>query len=258
MLVGRLRSTRFYSNFYRQPLVAHLPGLFTAPRYQTPPLSYSSNIYPQTARIHLYEERIYSPAMLHFLIRRLGSSLLPSVVPSIHTGYTNLRPTRLLHIPCRAKTQFTASMGRAIGSKVEQAPNTSTIPILAPPPTLRKLAFNKNRVCTEDGTPILEGVSTQAWRTTSPESDFLVLGVETSDGASTSLADFPLGVLRCKRWLACARNKLWWMTPEWGTKGSDLPPETQFLLMELDSGEYVIMLPLIDNDTFRGTLRPPR
>ena len=33
--------------------------------------------------------------------------------------------------------------------------------------------------------------------------------------------------LHCKRWLCCARNKLWWMTPEWGTTARDLPPETQ-------------------------------
>ena len=33
--------------------------------------------------------------------------------------------------------------------------------------------------------------------------------------------------LHCKRWLCCARNKLWWMTPEWGRTARELPPETQ-------------------------------
>jgi raffinose synthase len=49
------------------------------------------------------------------------------------------------------------------------------------------------------------------------------------------------------------------MTPEWGTEPGDLPPETQFLLLELkDGGPYAILLPLIDRSTFRATLRPPR
>lgn len=64
--------------------------------------------------------------------------------------------------------------------------------------------------------------------------------------------------LRFRRYLACARNKLWWMTPEWGTSLNVLPQETQFLLLELeDAVSYAVVLPLIDGD-FRGTLRPNR
>ena len=64
--------------------------------------------------------------------------------------------------------------------------------------------------------------------------------------------------LQCNRFLAAARCKLWWMTPEWGSGARALTPETQFLLMELEEGgPYAIMLPLIDRNTFRGTLRPP-
>ena len=38
-----------------------------------------------------------------------------------------------------------------------------------------------------------------------------------------------------------------------------MPLETQFLLLELEAGEpYALLLPLIDSDKFRGTLRPPR
>ena len=63
--------------------------------------------------------------------------------------------------------------------------------------------------------------------------------------------------LQCNRLLACARCKLWWMTPSWGTKAGDLPPETQFVLVELaKGGPYAVMLPLIDQDTYRATLRP--
>jgi hypothetical protein len=70
--------------------------------------------------------------------------------------------------------------------------------------------------------------------------------------------------LNASRLLACARCKLWWMTPEWRTSTLDLPPETQFLLAELKGGEagqaplsYALLLPLIDGD-FRTTLRAGR
>jgi len=37
----------------------------------------------------------------------------------------------------------------------------------------------------------------------------------------------------------------------------DIPPETQFLLLESEQGgPYVVFLPLIDNNSFRATLRP--
>ena len=59
------------------------------------------------------------------------------------------------------------------------------------------------------------------------------------------------------RFLACARIKVYWMAPEWGSAAKDLPPETQFLLLQLSpSGPYAIILPLIDTGKFRATLRP--
>lgn len=49
------------------------------------------------------------------------------------------------------------------------------------------------------------------------------------------------------------------MSPEWGTSAQDLPPETQFMLLELaPKGPYAVLLPLIDSGKFRATLRPPR
>jgi hypothetical protein len=76
-------------------------------------------------------------------------------------------------------------------------------------------------------------------------------------GGSRCAERLPGGAqLRCRRFLAAARNKLWWMTPEWGRAGSELPPETQFLLLELGMrGPYAVLLPLIDNSVFRATLR---
>lgn len=49
------------------------------------------------------------------------------------------------------------------------------------------------------------------------------------------------------------------MVPEWGSKDSEVPPETQFMLLQLGKGgPYAVLLPLIDSGRFRGTLRPPR
>jgi len=62
--------------------------------------------------------------------------------------------------------------------------------------------------------------------------------------------------------LCCARNKIYWMTPEWGTKASQIPPETQFFLADLgppgtSEGPYVALMPLLAaGRTFRATLRP--
>ena len=57
------------------------------------------------------------------------------------------------------------------------------------------------------------------------------------------------------------------MTPEWGTRAADLPPETQFFVADLGppgaapgaaaAGPYVALMPLLANGrTFRATLRP--
>lgn len=47
------------------------------------------------------------------------------------------------------------------------------------------------------------------------------------------------------RWLSCARQKLWWMSPDVGNRADEIPTETQFLLMEAGPGMYVVMLPLV-------------
>jgi len=93
----------------------------------------------------------------------------------------------------------------------------------------------------------------------------LFLGAKLQRGA-TSFHRLRLAqTLRCKRFLACARVKLWWMQPHWGTRGEDVPPETQFLLLELgQDGPYAIIMPLLcdspaadggDDVTFRASLR---
>ncbi|XP_076958835.1 putative galactinol--sucrose galactosyltransferase 6 isoform X2 [Bidens hawaiensis] len=66
-----------------------------------------------------------------------------------------------------------------------------------------------------------------------------------------------LGQLHDVRFMACFRFKLWWMAQKMGDKGSEVPNETQFLLMET-VGEseklYIVFFPLIDG-SFRACLQ---
>lgn len=71
-----------------------------------------------------------------------------------------------------------------------------------------------------------------------------------------------LGTLRDVRFMACFRFKLWWMAQKMGDKGSDIPMETQFLLVETKDGShldesqtvYTVFLPLIEGP-FRACLQ---
>lgn len=44
----------------------------------------------------------------------------------------------------------------------------------------------------------------------------------------------------------------------YGAVASEVPRETQFLLLQLPGGAFALLLPLIDAGAFRSTLRPPR
>ncbi|KAF5207735.1 Galactinol--sucrose galactosyltransferase [Thalictrum thalictroides] len=74
---------------------------------------------------------------------------------------------------------------------------------------------------------------------------------------------FNLGVLQEARLLCLYRFKLWWMIPRIGNSGSDVPIETQMLLLEskeratIDNEElvsYVLFLPVLDGE-FRSSLQ---
>lgn len=62
------------------------------------------------------------------------------------------------------------------------------------------------------------------------------------------------------RLLCLYRFKLWWMMPRVGDSGSDIPVETQMLLLEVkedkpsDEPNYILFLPLLDGD-FRSSLQ---
>ncbi|XP_064961648.1 probable galactinol--sucrose galactosyltransferase 2 [Musa acuminata AAA Group] len=80
---------------------------------------------------------------------------------------------------------------------------------------------------------------------------------------------FKLGVLRDYRLLCLFRFKIWWMIPRVGTAGSDVPFETQMLLLEArqyeavdggvreaaaDPAFYILFLPVLDGD-YRSSLQ---
>ncbi|KAL4423582.1 hypothetical protein ABPG77_004622 [Micractinium sp. CCAP 211/92] len=163
-----------------------------------------------------------------------------------------------------AEAQLERSAPASRGRRHAAAPP----PPLPPSPDLLPIAFADGKVTVGDGLVLLDRISPLARQphrepgeapgaAALAASDMVVLSFAAGKGP-TCMEDFALGALHCKRWLCCARNKLWWMTPEWGKSARELPPETQFLLAELEDGSYATILPLISQDTFRGTLRPPR
>ena len=71
---------------------------------------------------------------------------------------------------------------------------------------------------------------------------------------SSSDHQLSLGKLNCTRLIAAARTKRWWMGPSFGQDASAVPPETQFVLVELGDDSYAVLLPLVEG-TMRATLR---
>ncbi|KAL7098370.1 hypothetical protein ACP275_09G013200 [Erythranthe tilingii] len=82
-------------------------------------------------------------------------------------------------------------------------------------------------------------------------------------GASSTVPScrhvFGLGVLQECKFTCLFRHKIWWMIPRFGGFGSDIPIETQMLLLEvkeesLDNTLYVLLLPVLEG-AFRATLQ---
>ncbi|TYI81986.1 hypothetical protein E1A91_D05G191500v1 [Gossypium mustelinum] len=71
---------------------------------------------------------------------------------------------------------------------------------------------------------------------------------------------FKLGVIKDVRLLCLFRFKLWWMIPRTGSSASDIPLETQMLLLKARQGPtssqstYIIFLPVLDGN-FRSSLQ---
>ncbi|KAJ7945784.1 Galactinol--sucrose galactosyltransferase [Quillaja saponaria] len=84
---------------------------------------------------------------------------------------------------------------------------------------------------------------------------------------------FTLGILEEYKWMCLFRAKIWWMIPRVGKSGSEIPMETQLLLLEareecaLQDGFpsesstqntfYILFLPVLDGQ-FRATLQGTR
>ncbi|PON77066.1 Glycosyl hydrolase [Parasponia andersonii] len=89
-------------------------------------------------------------------------------------------------------------------------------------------------------------------------------------GSENSTQVIPLGTLREVRFMATFRFKLWWMAQKMGDRGSEIPLETQFLLVETKDGShlepggddgsdenrtvYTVFLPLVEGP-FRACLQ---
>ncbi|MFZ5896894.1 MAG: Sip1-related alpha-galactosidase [Myxococcota bacterium] len=99
------------------------------------------------------------------------------------------------------------------------------------------------------------------WRGLSPEiaSEPDALGhglfLRATAKLSSSRLLFGLGSLeRFERFSACHRYEPYWMKPRAGTRLSDVPPETQSLLVRFGSERWLLVVPLVDS-LFRFSLR---
>lgn len=114
---------------------------------------------------------------------------------------------------------------------------------------------------------ILTGVAENVTETSAAASgpvEGVFLGAEMEKEDSRHVVS--LGTLSDVRFMACFRFKLWWMAQKMGEKGSEIPLETQFLLVETKDGShlgtdqnqnqkiYTIFLPLIEG-SFRACLQ---
>lgn len=99
---------------------------------------------------------------------------------------------------------------------------------------------------------ILEGVGSRMY-VDDLDATSMLLGIKAEVARSQhriALGTIPVGA---GRWLACARQKLWWMSPDVGPREQQIPAETQFLLLDLGQGLYGVLLPLVGN-SFRSAI----
>ena len=99
---------------------------------------------------------------------------------------------------------------------------------------------------------VLQGVGGAIEATAESEGRGLFLSFDGEPDRSEHLLS--LGSLGCTRLLAAARTKRWWMGPCFGNDASAVPPETQFVLLELADDAYALLLPLVSG-SMRATLR---
>lgn len=125
----------------------------------------------------------------------------------------------------------------------------------------------KEGVLRINGRETLTGVPDHVVVSPSKTDDSAFLGAVSETEGSRHV--FKLGVLRDHRLLCLFRFKIWWMIPRMGNSASDIPIETQMLLLEaredigVDKGPhkapngptfYILFLPVLDGP-FRSSLQ---
>ncbi|KAK8914319.1 putative galactinol--sucrose galactosyltransferase 2 [Platanthera zijinensis] len=133
-------------------------------------------------------------------------------------------------------------------------------------PRLTAKAFIKDGALMINGRKTLSAVPDNVVVTPS-SSGSLLIGAVSPEKRSRHV--FKLGIIEDFRLLSLFRFKLWWMIPRIGRGGSDIPAETQFLLLEAKecaangdgrskanyaSAFYILFLPLLDGQ-FRSSLQ---
>ncbi|XP_068642048.1 probable galactinol--sucrose galactosyltransferase 2 [Aristolochia californica] len=143
-------------------------------------------------------------------------------------------------------------------------------------PKFRKLYKHSMCLCTApilkdgilriNGKEALTGVPENVTVTTSVNGSAFLGAIATE---KTSRGVFKLGVLEEQRFFCLYRFKIWWMVPRMGKSGSEVPTESQLLILEAveklpvdgltqdvsnKSPFYILFLPLLDGG-FRSSLQ---
>ncbi|WOG83160.1 hypothetical protein DCAR_0102334 [Daucus carota subsp. sativus] len=109
----------------------------------------------------------------------------------------------------------------------------------------------KDGVLSYNGNDALTGMPDNVVVTPWSNSSFF-LGAASSQSSSRHV--FKLGLIQDVRLLCLFRFKIWWVIPRVGKSASDIPVETQMLLLESSSQEdgeepnYIVFLPVLDGD----------
>ncbi|KAL3362897.1 hypothetical protein AABB24_012273 [Solanum stoloniferum] len=82
-------------------------------------------------------------------------------------------------------------------------------------------------------TNVTDNVITTSGTASSP-SEGVFLGAEFDQDNNRHVV--PLGKLQDVLFFSCFRFKLWWIDQKMGNRGSEIPMETQFLLVEIKYG----------------------
>jgi len=116
-----------------------------------------------------------------------------------------------------------------------------------------EIEAKKNQMNSEDGVVMTELGHNMRMLSSSIDEEGAFLEIQTDKPASTIL--FSIGKIPgMKRFTACHRYEPFWMRPKAGESASDIPVETQYLLVEMENGHCLLFVPLIDG-SFRCSLQ---